>query len=262
MPLSKRIRHIGQEQPMESQDLFGDFNPYEPPRARDEPFKSQASHTEGIGRSIGNPFLTIWTRPRATIRHIVDTDPGRYLIQLAMAGGVVQALDRAVGGNTAVIPLSVVLVLAVVLGPIGGLISVYLMAWLVGMTGRWLGGRAEPTHLRAALAWSNVPLIAAFPILLLELGFFGGDLFGGKTGVLDAGPALRVVLLVCGSVQLILAAWWFVVLLKCVGEVQRFSAWTALGSWILACLILLAVVAVVAVIMFELMHMWLSSRQW
>jgi hypothetical protein len=234
---------------MEPEDLFRDVNPYEPPRSVDEPFRSQARHTEGIDLSTENPFLTIWTRPRATIRGIVDTDAGRHFIPLAVASGVVQTLDRAVGGNAGdALALSFLLVLAVVLGPISGLISVYLLAWFLGMTGRWFGRRAAPEHLSAAVAWSNVPILAALPVLAIGLWFFGGDWFKAATRMPETNLALGVVLLVCGAVRLILAVWWFVVLLKCVGEVQRFSAWAALGSLILAGLIAVAVVAAIAVI--------------
>ena len=46
-----------------------------------------------------------------------------------------------------------------------------------------------------------------------------------------------------GPLILILELWSFVILVKCVGEVQRFSAWAALGSLILIVILAIAVIA-------------------
>ena len=42
-----------------------------------------------------NPWFTIWTRPRATMRSILDTDPKHMVMVLAMLAGFAQALDKA-----------------------------------------------------------------------------------------------------------------------------------------------------------------------
>ena len=48
---------------------------------------------------MNNPFLTIWFRPRATLRHIIATNTSHYVIPLAMLMGVTNALDRATEGR-------------------------------------------------------------------------------------------------------------------------------------------------------------------
>ena len=75
-----------------------------------------------------NPWLSIWMRPRATMRHILDTDPGGYVLALAAAGrGSAAQLDRATQRNAGdVLSLPTILVLAVILGPIGGILVLYL----------------------------------------------------------------------------------------------------------------------------------------
>src|SRR5690348_5759072 len=42
-----------------------------------------------------SPFVTIWTRPRQTIRAIVETDPTRYVVTLTILQGVALASLRA-----------------------------------------------------------------------------------------------------------------------------------------------------------------------
>ena len=152
---------------MESQARIGDVNPYEAPRVVDEVVKTSTIGTIGIDLSTENPFLTIWTRPRATIRGIVNTDPRRYVVPLAMAGGIVHMLERAVGRNAGdTLPLATILLFLVLLGPLSGLIGLHLLGWSLGVTGRWIGGRATWEEVRSAVAWSNVPVIAAGPILI------------------------------------------------------------------------------------------------
>ena len=41
-----------------------------------------------------SPFISIWTKPRETIKGIVETDPKKYVLVLAMLAGVSQVLDR------------------------------------------------------------------------------------------------------------------------------------------------------------------------
>jgi hypothetical protein len=234
---------------VESQERIGDVNPYESPRVVDEVVTTSTIGTIGIDLSTENPFLTIWTRPRATIRGIVNTDPRRYVVPLAMAGGIVHTLERAFGRNTGdTLPLATILLFVVLLGPLSGLIGLHLLGWILGVTGRWIGGRATWEEVRAAVGWSNVPVLAAGPILIVELGAFGRDLFTRDTPALASNPTFGLILLTCGLLHLILALWSFVVLLKCVAEVHRFSAWAALGSLILAVLFFIALFAVIAVL--------------
>ncbi len=152
------------ERRMERDDQIGDFNPYEPPRIESEVPKTKATHSRGIDLSVENPFLTIWTRPRATIRGIVDTNPFLHVVPLAMIGGIVQTLDRAIQQNAGVtLSLQAILALAVFLGPIGGLIGLFVGGWLTRTTGRWLGGRATPEQMRAAIAWASLPVAGDNP---------------------------------------------------------------------------------------------------
>src|ERR1700730_18545163 len=80
-----------------------------------------AKGTGGIDLSVGIPFLTIWTRPSATIRGIVDTNPGHCVILLAALGVVVNALNRATMKNPGdTMPLAGILAFAIPLGMIFG----------------------------------------------------------------------------------------------------------------------------------------------
>jgi hypothetical protein len=228
-------------------------NPYAPPKAElgwDEVGRKKMT---GIDLSVENPFLTIWLRPRATIRGILDSNPGYLVIPLAMAGGVIQTLDRAAQRDAGdQMPLAGILILALVLGPISGLIGVYLGGAMLGWAGRKLGGHGASQDVRAALAWSEVPVLATIPLWILQLAVVGHEMFTSNTPVLDSNPGIGMVLLVTGLIELVLAFWFFVTMLKCLGEAHGFSAWKALGSLLFLTLLIAIPVVILVMILIGL----------
>jgi hypothetical protein len=187
-----------------------------------------------------SPFLSIWIKPRETIRRIVETNPTQHVILLAMLAGIGQALDRASSRNTGdTIPLIAILGICIILGPIGGIISLYLGGALYRWSGSWLGGKASSEEVRAAFAWSSVPTIFILPLWVLELLIFGEEMFTSSTPNINANPLLLTILLGFGVIELVVGLWAFVVFLQSLGEVHGFSGWRALGAVLLGTLIIL-----------------------
>jgi len=118
-------------------------------------------------------------------------------------------------------------------------VSLYAGAWLFKLVGDGIGGRGSAVEIRAAIAWSNVPAIWALILFGAELALLGEELFTTATPNLNASPMRLLGLLGLFIMAMIVGVWGFVIFLKCLGEVQGFSAWKALGS------VLIAVVAVV-----------------
>jgi hypothetical protein len=217
--------------------------------SEDEVGQPKVMGVQGIDLSVESPFVTIWTRPRATIRGIVDTNPRLHVIPIAVVAGIIQDLDRASIRNAGDrLPLSTILTQAIGLGPIRGLVGLYVGAWLLALTGRWLNGRATAERIRAAVAWSFVPTLATIPIWIIQLGVLGREMFTTETPTLDANPALALRFTMIGVAEIVLAIWSIVIFLKCVGEVQGFSAWRALGSVLLVLVPVILVVVIVLVL--------------
>ena len=203
---------------------------------------------DGVTATL-NPWTSIWLRPRATIQHIVDTELEKRVLPLAALSGIVQTIDNASGRNLGdTLPFPLVLGLILVLGPFVGLISVYLWAWLLRWTGRWLGGRATLAQLRTAIAWGSVPMITGGVPLLLSLLLLGPELFMEHTPRLDAQPMRSLVFLALVVVQLAMVLWGVVTVIKTVAQVQGFSAWRALANNLLPLLVVVAVGVVAAVV--------------
>lgn len=199
---------------------------------------------DGVTATL-NPWTSIWFRPRATIQHVVDTELEKRILPLAALSGIVQTLDNASGRSLGdALPFPLVLVLVFVLGPFVGLIGMYVWAWLLRWTGRWLGGQATLAQLRTAIAWGSVPMIAAGVPLLLVLFLIGPELFTESTPRLDARPTLAIAVLGLILVQVVLTLWSVFTLLKTVAQVQGFSARRALVNNLAPLLIIFAIVAV------------------
>lgn len=195
-----------------------------------------------------SPFLTIWTRPRQTIRAIVETDPTRHVVTLAILDGVAAASLRASTrtlGDSFSFPT--VLTIVIVVGSLVGLAALYVLGWLLALVGRWMGGRAGPEQFRAAIAWSSVPTIAGLPIGILLLAVLGRELFTTRTPMIDAYPALGLLRLAWQVVMTFLRGWSLMLLFKCVGEVQRSLAWRGWGFLLLAVLVFVVLIGLLIV---------------
>ncbi|WP_240911109.1 Yip1 family protein [Paludisphaera soli] len=192
---------------------------------------------EGDRRSPGRPLATIWTRPRETIRRILESDPSYLVIPLSLAAGVAKVLDAASwrhdGGR---LQMPTILAMAMIFGPLTGVFGLYLAGWLLSWSGRVLGGVAEPEATRAALAWSLVPTVASLTVSAVQLAFLGDAMFRNSPG-----PAAGTgrFLLATWAIHIFLGVWSLLLLLIGLSEAHRISMARALGAFLLAGFVLL-----------------------
>lgn len=200
---------------------------------------------------IGHPWATIWTRPRATIRRIVETDVRYQVTSLAILSGALIWLERRWSNPSPAPAFPMLVVMAVIVGAILGVIELYVNGALLKWAGSALGGIGSYAEVRAALAWSRVPVIVAVTIGIFAI-LLGtdGPMLGENGELTNSGASLLLL-------HAFLVVWGFVVMLKCVGEVHRFSAWRALGS-ILLILIVIVLILTATILFFggigKLMH--------
>lgn len=166
------------------------------------------------------------------MRHVVASSPKYLIFTLAVLTGVAEVVGNAgyfAFGETFGTPLTILLVL--VTGSILGVLALYVGGTLLQWSGRWLGGQASLDEIQIALAWSTVPRIATLPILLLAILLNDQGLVAFGTYVLP--------------IIILLDFWSVVLLVICLGELQRFSALKALGSIALAVLCILLPIAII-----------------
>ena len=208
----------------------------------------------GAGGSI-TPFFTIWTEPRATIRRIVDTNPTRYVIALAAIGPAVGALSnqwsKALEDTTNLSTLwPIEVAFAVAFAAVLGVVSLFISGAILRWSGGLLGGVASRVELRAALAWAQVPAIAAEIILLIAVLEGIAIPNAATAAALQIDPAFYKV----GVVEGVLAIWGSIVGVYCLAEVHRFSAWRAFCATLIPAAIAMVVIGVIVWVVYALMN--------
>lgn len=178
-----------------------------------------------------NPWASLWTHPRITLRRILDTNPKKYVLLLAMLGTIFMGLSQL---STVWVKQPhreeyhnpTMIILIIVLGAILGLIHLYVGGWLYKIVGSWLGGKGSYVDLRSATGWSSYPLIVGYILVIL------GNLIFGRHGML-----------VTSLVALVVNVWAFVIFCNLIGEAHRFSSWKGLGTLLIIIIFFVVVFA-------------------
>jgi hypothetical protein len=196
---------------------------------------------EGQFKGGLNPWFSIWTKPRATMKEVFQSTP-RYVFLLFFVGSFVQVLDRASlrhsGDSMSLLQL---IVMSLIGSLIGAAIYYYLIPTILRWTGSLLGGIGTTERVRYSVAYSYIPMIYSLVIVWLpSLFLFGIENFTTFTPVVDSSSTLTLLLVLFGIVDLVIAIWSIIIFLKCLGEAHQFSAWKALLTTILSVLIFIA----------------------
>ena len=199
-------------------------------------------------QKIPSPWLSIWIHPRLTMRRIAERDPDDMIFLLMSFAGFSEILVSASRfnlGDRISIPL--IIALAILLGPVIGFSGMLIASCLFRWTGSWMNGKASYAMLRAAIAWSFVPIIC-FSIMWIPQFFLLGDLlFVSKVVLYGSKPFLIIVGL--NISRLIIVIWSIVIFLACLCEVQKFPLWKSLLNCIFSAIIFfIAVLFIAAVI--------------
>jgi hypothetical protein len=208
---------------------------------------------------LDSPWITIWLSPRETIRRIVDRDPTYRVIMLGALAGALATLNSmlaaALGLTPIPLPASLVPFLPVLtfaspfLGAGLGILGLYATAVAMDWSGRALGGVGNALTVRAAVAWAGIPQICLSIVTLLIL--LGTGVWEALVTSMSAPNSLSVAtaspFTLANWVEAIISVWSFILMLQCVGEVHRFSAWRALAAFLVPGVILGAVAIVLKI---------------
>ena len=195
-----------------------------------------------------NPWIAIWFSPKETLRAIVDYDAKYRFVLMSFIYGFLWMLSMSqtlsLGHYYGAITITVAsLVLAV---PVG-YILMSLSTLFFHLVGKVFKGQGTFMQVRAAIAFANIPAVVTIATWIILMFAYGDRLFMADKGKLDASFGLLDAMLI---VQLLIGVWSFVILLCGVAEVQRFSIYRAIGSfllviciWVIITLIFMFVIA-------------------
>ncbi|MDA9438572.1 signal peptidase [Bradyrhizobium sp. CCBAU 51745] len=191
---------------------------------------SGAGSNDGTGRL--SPLLTIWWRPRRTIRDVVSRAPSRSVLLFAALGGVATAVAGLlnVGLERSLADWRVLLLCLVAGAPLS-IANLYIGAWVAAGVGRILGGVASAAKLRTVFAWGMLPTIVAGVLAM-----------AGAVGLrLTSGPAELPAAL--GLAIGLFSLWSLVMTLLMLGSVEGFGFFRSLVTYGVSALCLPAVIA-------------------
>jgi hypothetical protein len=198
--------------------------------------------------SVLAAFGSAWRTPRLTVRQLVRSDAATFVILVAWLSGVLEMLQTS--AMRASMPPHwgpYAVLLAVFMGPLLAFAYFELAGQVAGTVGRLLGGAADVSDTRVALACGMIPELAALPLWPPVLAFYGLELFTTER------PPTPTGLWVFASAQAALWLWSLALRVTCLAEVNGFSIARALLcvllSWLAGVVILVvALVGLVALI--------------
>jgi len=202
-----------------------------------------------------NPWLSIWVKPRQTMRALMDYNVNYRFIALCAIFGfqymlqVTQFLSLGRDINLFVI-LLIALLLCIPVGYILFNISSAFLFWV----GKLIKGKGTFKQIRAASYWTSVPNVVTILIWIVLMVLHGGNLFIAGYERDMAGAAIGVNV-GASILQTALGIWMLVIFLHALGEVQKFSAWMALLNLFLSGLAIFIVMFIIGWGISALTHM-------
>lgn len=185
-----------------------------------------------------NPWLSIWIKPRQTIRQIIDGNPERYVALLAILGGIYRALNqsskRGLGDDYDLVSI---ILYCIITGFFYGFLLWVIFAELFRWIGSWLGGQAKSREIKAALGWSSIPAVVLFLIYIPLIVIFRRNWFVSSS-IWMSQEVFYFSIFVLGPIGLILQVWQYILTIFCVAEAHRFSNWRGLVTVILGTLVI------------------------
>lgn len=184
-----------------------------------------------------NPWCTMWTAPRKTIRSIVAANPSMQLLPLSIVYGFPIMIHMAGVLNIgAEFSIWGTLLVSLLLSPIVGFIGISFTSIIVYWAGKLVKGRSRYKELRCAVAWSNVPNVVTCVAWALLALLVGQALF--TPGFYSEGMMLPAITTLLFGIQAIAAVWAFVLFIIALSEVQKFSILRAIVNVLIPFVIL------------------------
>lgn len=194
---------------------------------------------------MSNPWLSMWTSPRATMRVILDRDVDHLIHLIALLGafdGILSGMATKGLGDTLSVPWMMWMAF---------FFSFPLMFWnlygfggLIWISGKWFGGRATYRELRAVVAWSLIPIVWGLVAWVSVAMYIGREYF--KSTPMVDNDATIYLIRGAGLVELGIALWYVIVFLQCLREAQQFSLWKAIANLCVAISLIVGPIAAIA----------------
>lgn len=173
-----------------------------------------------------NPWLSMWSQPRPTIRAIVYSKPSYGTFWLSTIYALQSLFFFA---NWASFGLKAsfesIFLISLLSAPILGLIWLYTFGAFFYLAARLLGGEAPYSHVRSAMAWSHIPSLIGLVLWFVLLSDQSDTTF-----VLAPGETATLFI---AFISLVVMIWVTVLIIRSFSEIQGFPIWKSILNLIL-----------------------------
>ncbi len=191
-----------------------------------------------------HPWFSMWLQPRATMQGLLDTRQHHPVIMLAALSGISQTLGYPVDDlGVQAMNWWQILLTAIVGGAIMGVITLFIVSWLLRLCNPVFRGRASAGQIRTAVAWSYIPMIWLLLLFAIELAMLGPNMYSPSP---ELGFLSNGVIGLFAIIRSVVGIWAIFTFVKCLAQVQNYSSWRALGQSLVALMLLMAVVVGIA----------------
>lgn len=190
-----------------------------------------------------NPWLKIWTSPKETIQAIISRNPNYRFPAMCFIYGFVWCLSMAQTLMMGSYYNSIaIMILSALLAVPMGFILMSITTSFFWLAGKLFRGASHFYHIRAAVAWANVPNLITIATWLILVGVYGSDIFVSANPEMTSGFNLADLAML---IQVVAGIWGLVILIGGIAQVQHFSNWRSFGSLIIvSCLWLVLTFAI------------------
>lgn len=190
-----------------------------------------------------SPWRSVWLKPGPAIQHIVAANPRRHLWLLGSLSGICSLVVQLAFSEWRTMLLDWRWLAGILPGgAILGIVGIYLLGLFFRWSGKLLGGQAPSTDVRAAVAWSSLPIVLGAAICLT---IFVALKLSGGTG--SGWAAVTTLALISAA-----AGLWSWILLACMlARIQSFGFWRATGNFLLGQLAAWLFIGVLLVVPFR-----------
>ena len=197
-----------------------------------------------------NPFTALWTRPRETVRYVIEEKPTSFIVLLLVLTGFAGGLSGASSEEQFFSTVTVILG-SLFLGPLAVLVGISIASGIYLLFGKLFGGVGTYTEMFRAVITSSIPQIWLLPMWLIWLLVSPATFYmESESAMVEPDTGIGMVIgFILLAASFIVAVWTFVIQCKAVGEAHRFSAWKGffvivIPSFLLSVVVIFFLVAI------------------
>jgi len=192
-----------------------------------------------------NVWTSVWIRPRKTVRYAIHNKTIEFALVLAAVAGISNFLDKASQkdyGDWMALPL--ILLLAVIAGPLIGLLGWWMGTGIVYIVGKWIGGKGTFADMKMAIAISYIPAIILSIMWIPDILLTGNAMF---TEYVNVSTGKVIWLFFSGFITIVLSIWGIIITVKSIAEAHRFSSWRGLLTIIIPVILVILVFIIIRI---------------